>query len=56
MVVLDNQRAPEAWSVAMELSSMWEFHHGYVLVEKMNVAHKMVDVMGRRISLSKSMS
>jgi hypothetical protein len=56
MVVPNKQLAPESRSLAMELSSIRGFYHGYMLVERMNVAHKVLDVMGRRISLSKSMS
>jgi hypothetical protein len=53
MVGPNNQLAPEARSLVIEPSSIRGFQRGYVLVEKMNVACKVLDVMGRRISLSK---
>jgi hypothetical protein len=43
MVVPDNQLAPEAPSIAMQPSSSRGLHHGYVPMEKMNVAHKVLD-------------
>jgi len=51
IVFPDNHHAPEARSLVMEPSSMRGFHHGYVLVEEMNVAHNVLDVMGRGISI-----